>query len=278
MNTCRTVANFLLIGLCLFACRNSAFTRNDKAKKGKTEDASKEKVADRETKAPLPIPFPVPSSENVDPPSNVAGTLLTCAYEVVPDPARNDSLMGCRLSDKDGKKVKVASDVQYSFTAVNALEVKMRKLSNDNRYDVLYLVRGVKDIAESSAITVKVDQAGQIFQEKKAADVIVAGNKLPEAHLFDYGKARDQMLAADGTDPLVLERLPSDPLSLGNRHYVLHCQSCHGVAKQDPAKNIKVNNRDTIVGTLSSEPAMKSLEGVLTLEDITAISNFLQAP
>lgn len=278
MKSYAILTSLLLVGVWASACQDSEFKRNDNGlnvSKGEGDQLSQDSESP-ETKSPLPLPLPLPTSETVDPPSNVSGTLLTCALELVPDTVRQDSLLGCRLSDANGRKVAVASDIQYSFKAIDATNIKMRRVLNDNRYDVLYLIPGSRSQAEE--MTVALSQDNNPLVEKKVADVLVASNKLPEPRLVDYGKARSAILGSATASPLVVEALPADPIALGKSLYAQLCQSCHGVAGQDATKNIRVTNRDSIVGSLSSIPDMKDLDSIVTLEDAEAIARWLENP
>ena len=86
------------------------------------------------------------NSEAVVPPSNISGAYLTCATEVEPNPAKPDGVIGCRLSDNQGKKVPLdMSNTVYAISPpknLRGIKVTEEYAPNDKRYDKLFFFMG----------------------------------------------------------------------------------------------------------------------------------------
>lgn len=282
----------ILIGCALstYSCKkNSIFGRSDKVR-NPTENSAPKPGDGQQTPDPSKGPSPQeisPNDERVDTPQNIAGATLTCAYEYSPAQA-GKALFGCRLQDKDGKRSPV-NTVSYEYqlpSDASGVSVISRNLSNDNRYDVLFLLQGsstpdVKAKGERMSIKAKVpkpaNQTPFVF-EGLLSNVLRDSTSLPEAKTSDYPSAADRMIAdgAGNTTPLNLDPLPTDPIAKGAKLYGQYCQACHGAKGADPTKNIRNSSKESITASLGTTADMKDLKGILTVDEIAAIEAYLK--
>ena len=101
------------------------------------------------------------NSEAVVPPSNISGAYLTCATEVEPNPEKPDGVIGCRLSDNQGKKVELdMSNTVYAISPpknLTGIKVTEEYSPNDKRYDKLFFFMGDQG-PKSSAVKICYEQ------------------------------------------------------------------------------------------------------------------------
>lgn len=190
----------VILSLCMAIACNEV-----KVKEGDKDDSASEmpeKGADQ--------------GENVDPPSNIAGSFLHCAEELEPSDSNTEALIGCRFDNERGERVAVAAIAETSeFTfrpaPIPSLKVYPKVLNGDNRYDAVYLF-----VADTKDALVRGMQDTRILVELKnvrgaAANASVSGlvkevqidvNAIPEPRQTDYSEVRDEVLIDDGAGEL----------------------------------------------------------------------------
>lgn len=158
-----------------------------------------------------------PAGEKIDPPQNIMGHYLHCAYESKPTDAIPEGLVGCRFDNSQGQRVPASTlGASYKFSAQLAagasLTVYNIDLTSDNRYDAMFLFIGTsaQDVSRGvNQATMRVD----VTQVKstglnqtvsaKFASIERDAATLPEPRTSDYSTVRDTILtqAREGGGP-----------------------------------------------------------------------------
>lgn len=208
------VASSLLVFSLLAACQGGNAIKEDAKPAG-----SSDKQNSSASGSPKPAAISADQgSEKIDPPQNIMGHYLHCAYETKPSDAVAEALVGCRFDNEAGQRVPAASlGSSYKFSsqlpASSGLTVYSLDLSADNRYDVMFLYIGstmqqVLDGVRRSSISVAVQQVKSTGQDQTISGKFAAIERdaasLPEARNTDYTVVRETILtqARDaGTPP-----------------------------------------------------------------------------
>lgn len=287
------------LGLCVSL---SSCTKPVERKKGPTnaESESRENPGfagkgDGSNKGSAPQSGADSNPERVDPPSNISGVLLRihCSFESFANANSDESLLGCRIDDNEGKRrpaSSLASNFSYDYKLPDFTDLKIfpRIIDQDNRYDVIYVLKGAPTLEKAKQVASMVinavlkgtDAQKDVIIEGVLAQILRAANSLPEARKSDYSKAVAQIIsdAAQGiATPLVLDPLPEDPVEKGQRLYSTLCASCHGDKGKGPDLLINDASKDGIKNALGTVPEMKSIQNILSDDEIDAVSSYLKS-
>lgn len=159
--------------------------------------------------------------ERVDPPQNIIGHYLHCAFEIEASDAQPEALVGCRLDQPNGQRTPAASfGSSYQYTAGPTPDQKVtvygKNLANDLRYDAAFLFLGpdrasILEAARASMIRVR------IRDSRATGNDLLLGTALREAErsptIFpeprgDYNRVRNEILS---DSQLGNNALPANP-------------------------------------------------------------------